>query len=78
MEQADIVDGLIGLVQRGNIRILGGRTDIVVEALVRARALPGRPIPDALIVAAAQEAGAATLATFDREQGRYGVVTREP
>lgn len=78
VEQADIVEGLIGLVQRENVRILGGRTDIVVEALVRARALPGRPIPDALIVAAAQEAGAATLATFDREQRRYNVATREP
>jgi predicted nucleic acid-binding protein len=76
--QADIIEGLIGLVQRENIRILGGRTDTIVEALVRARALPGRPIPDALIVAAAQEAGAATLATYDREQRRYGVATREP
>lgn len=78
MDQVDIIEGLIGLVQRENITILGGRTDYIVEALVRARALPGRPIPDALIVAAAHEAGAATLATFDREQRRYGVATREP
>lgn len=78
VEQADIIEGLIGLVQRENVRILGGRTYFVVEALVRARTLPGRPIPDALIVAAAQEAGAAALATFDRGQRRHAVATREP
>ena len=78
VEQADIIDGLIGLVQRENARILGGRTDIVVEALVRVRALPGRPIPDALIVAAAHDAGAATLATFDGERRRYGFAISEP
>ena len=76
--QADVVESLIGLVQRENIRILGGRTDVLVETLVRARALHGRPIPDALIVAAALDAGALPLATFDREQQRYGVATIEP
>jgi predicted nucleic acid-binding protein len=40
--------------------------------LVRARTLTGRPIPDALIVAAAQGASAVALATFDRGQARYG------
>lgn len=76
--QADIIDSLIGLVQRENIRILGGRTQPVVEMLVRARALPGRPITDALIVATVLDAGAVPLATFDREQVRYGVAVREP
>jgi len=76
--KADIVESLIGLVQRENIRMLGGRTDLVVEMLVRARAMRERPIPDALIVAAALDAGALPLATFDREQQRYGVTTIEP
>lgn len=40
--------------------------------------MPGRPIPDALIVAAALAAGAIPLATFDAEQRRYGVAIREP
>jgi predicted nucleic acid-binding protein len=75
--QADIVESLIGLLQRENVRILGGRTDVLVETLVRARALHGRQIPDALIVAAALDAGALPLATFDREQQRYGVATIE-
>ena len=39
---------------------------------------PGRPIPDALVVAAAVGSGALPLLTFDREQRRYGVATEEP
>lgn len=76
--QADIVESLIGLLQRENVRVLGGRSEPLVEMLVRARALRERPILDALIVAAALDAGALPLATFDREQQRYGVATIEP
>jgi predicted nucleic acid-binding protein len=74
----DIIESLIGLVQRENVRLLGQRTDLLLGTLVRARALPGRPLPDALIVAAALEADAVPLATFDRAQARYGLATREP
>ena len=78
IEQRDILDSLIGLVQRENVRVLGLRTDGLLSTLVRARQLPGRPIPDALIVAASIAADALPLATFDRDQGRYGVAIREP
>ena len=78
IEQRAIIDTLIDLIQRENVRLLGGRADLVVELLVRARGLPGRPIPDALVVAAALEADALPLATFDRDQRRYGVATRAP
>jgi predicted nucleic acid-binding protein len=74
----DILDSLIGLIQRENVRVLGMRTDLLVGILVRARQLPGRPIPDALIVAASLAADALPLATFDRAQRRYGVPVREP
>src|SRR5262245_37739910 len=74
----DIVESLIGFVQRENVSVLGLRTDIVVGMLVRARDLPGRPIADALIVAASVAVDALPLATFDRGQARYGVATREP
>ncbi len=74
--QADIIEALIGLVQKANVRVIELRTELVVELLVRARGLPGRPIPDALIVAASLQADALPLATFDREQRRYGVATR--
>jgi predicted nucleic acid-binding protein len=78
VDQRVIIDTLIDLIQRENVRLLGGRSDLVVEMLVRARSLPGRPIPDALVVAAALEADALPLATFDRDQHRYGVATRAP
>lgn len=78
VEQGDILDSLIGLVQRENIRVLGLRTDVLVGVLVRARQLPGRPIPDALIVATSLATDALPLVTFDRDQRRYGVPVREP
>jgi len=78
VDQRAIIDTLIDLIQRRNVRLLGGRSDLVVEMLVRARGLPGRPIPDALVVAAALEADALPLATFDRQQHRYGVETKAP
>ena len=78
IEQGDILDALIGLVQRENVRVLGLRTDALLEVLVRARQLPGRPVPDALIVAASLAADAVPLATFDRDQHRYGVPIRDP
>lgn len=76
--QRDIIDSLIGLIQRENVRVLGIRTELVVEMLVRARSLPGRPIGDAMIIAATLAADAVPLATFDRDQQRYGVAVREP
>jgi predicted nucleic acid-binding protein len=76
--QRDIIDALIAFVQRANVRVLGQRTDVLVETLVRARDLPGRPIPDAMIVAASLAADAVPLATFDRDQRRYGIEVRNP
>jgi Predicted nucleic-acid-binding protein, contains PIN domain len=76
---SDAVIGLlIELLQRRNIQLLGMRTEAAVALLVRARALPGRPLPDALIVAAAVEADALPVVTFDRDMHRYGFATREP
>jgi predicted nucleic acid-binding protein len=60
------------------VRVLGMRTDVLLGALVRARQLPGRPVPDALIVAASLAADALPLATFDRDQRRYGIATLDP
>ena len=53
-------------------------TELVVRHLVLARSMPGRPIPDALIVASAVAANAESLATFDRDQARYGIPIRQP
>ena len=78
VEQPAILDSLIALVQRENVRVLGMRTDLLLGVLVRARQMPGRPIPDALIVAASQTSDALPLATFDRGQRGYGIAIREP
>ena len=74
----DIIETLIAFVQRENVRVLGVRVDVLVEMLVRARLMPGRPIPDAMIVAASIDANAAPFATFDRAQRHYGIAIREP
>jgi predicted nucleic acid-binding protein len=49
-----------------------------VESLVRARALPGSPLPDALVAATVREADAFPLYSFDRELARHGVPVVEP
>ena len=76
--RAAIVEVLLDLVRRENVQVLGLPHDDVVEALVLARAMPGRPIPDALIAIGARSAGALPLATFDRQMRRYGVPTLQP
>jgi len=76
--QRDVIDALIGLVQRENVSVSDARTDILVAMLVRARDLPARPIPDAMIVGAALAANAIPLASFDADQRRYGIAIREP
>ena len=75
--QRDIIDSLIDFVQRENVSVVDAASTSSSDP-VRARAMPGRPIPDAMIVAALAAADAIPLATFDRDQRRYGVAVREP
>lgn len=72
IDQADIIHSLIELLLRENVVLLGMRNETAVDALVQGRSLPGRPIPDALIVAASREADASPLVTFDRSMKAYG------
>lgn len=78
VDQADIIHSLIELLLRENIVLLGMRNETAVGALVQARGAPGRPIPDALIVAASREASATPLLTFDRSMKAFGFPLQEP
>lgn len=78
VDQRDIIDSLIDLVQRENVTVVDARTDVLVWMLVQARSMPGRSIPDAMVVAALAAVDAVPIATFDRDQRRYGVAVREP
>ena len=78
VDQADIIASLIDLLLRENVVLLGMRNETAIDALMQARRLPGRPIPDALIVAASREARASRLMTFDRSMEAYRFAIEEP
>lgn len=68
-----VLNTLIKMVTRENIEVLGLARDAVIEALLRARTIPGAPLPDALVVATVADAGALPLYSFDKGMGRHGV-----
>jgi predicted nucleic acid-binding protein len=83
VERRDVLDALIELLMKENMDVLGPAKGTVVEALVRARALagvplPGVPLPDALVAATVRDAGAVPLFTFDRDLARHGIPIQEP
>ena len=78
VERRDVLDTTIELLTRDNMHVLGATTNSVVEALVRARGLPGAPLPDALVAAIVRDTGAMPLYTFVRESFRHGIPVREP
>ena len=78
VERSDVIDVLIELLTRENIQLLGLPKADALSALVRARSLPGGPIPDSLIAASAKWAGALPLYTFDEELSGHGVPVASP
>lgn len=78
VERRDVLDALIELLMKENMDVVGPAKGTVVEALVRARALPGVPLPDALVAATVRDAGAVPLFTFDRDLSRHGIPVQEP
>ena len=78
VDRADILSSLIELLLRENIVLLGMRNETAVDSLMQARRLPGRPIPDALVVGASREAGASPLLTFDRSMQAFHFPIGEP
>lgn len=76
--RADVVEALIELLARENVTLVGlGKAD-ALAALVRARSLPGNPIPDAFICATAQTARALPVYSFDADLRRHGVPVASP
>ncbi len=78
VSRADVLDTLIELITRENLDVLSLAKGTVVESLVRARALPGCSLPDALVAATVREADAIPLHSFDRELARHGIPVDEP
>lgn len=78
VSRADILDALVGLLTRSNVSTIGAATQDVIAALVRARSLPGTPIPDALIVLTSRLAGALPIYTFDTGLRRHGSAVATP
>jgi predicted nucleic acid-binding protein len=76
--RSDVVDALLALITRENIEVVGLSTRDAIEALVAARAMPDRPLPDALILHAARAARALPVYTFDRGMSRYGIPVAQP
>lgn len=78
VERREIVDILIELLTRTDIELLGLPKAAALNALVRARSLPGSPIPDALIAATSVWAGALPLYSFDEQLAQHGVAVASP
>jgi predicted nucleic acid-binding protein len=73
-----VASQLIDFVTREDVATLELAKPDVLDALVTARALPGSPIPDALIVAASRSAGATPLYSFDQDMARLGDAVIQP
>lgn len=78
LPRADVVEVLLDLVTRENVRTLELPKADVIDALVRARAFISSPIPDALFSASARAFGAVPVFTFDEEFGRLGAPAATP
>jgi len=72
------VEALIDLATRENVVVLGLSRSEALEALARARSLPGTPIADAFVASMARAGGALPLFTFDRGLGRHGIEVVTP
>jgi len=78
VSRSDVVATMIELLTRENVVVLGLPKNEALEALVRARSIPGSPIPDAFIAATARWSGAVPLYTFDEDLHRHGVPVASP
>jgi len=78
IDRRDVLDTLVELVTREDVMLMGVSRSHVLEALVRARVLPGSPLADALVVAMVRDADALPLYSFDRDMARHGIAVQSP
>jgi predicted nucleic acid-binding protein len=78
VSRPDVLSAITELVTRSNVTTLGPTKPDVLDALVRARSLPGTPIPDAFVVLTARVAGALPIYSFDAELRRHGSPVATP
>lgn len=76
--RSDFLDKLVELVTRANVTTLAYPKADVLDALVRARSIPGSPIPDAFVVLTARGAGALPIYSFDADLHRHGAPVVTP
>jgi predicted nucleic acid-binding protein len=75
-ENPDIADALIELLAHDNVALVDLSADLASAALAGVRHLSARHIADALIAAAAHQAGATVLVTNDRKFSSHLVPLR--
>jgi predicted nucleic acid-binding protein len=76
--RADVVDKLVALLQRDNVRLLGLDKTLAASALLLCRPSGRVSFADALINADARSHGLATLYTFDQQFPAEGLDLRTP
>jgi predicted nucleic-acid-binding protein len=74
----DIVDGLMAIVQRSNIAMLGLDKATVLDALLLCRPSGRVSFADAMIWAAARSTGSALVYSFDARFPTTGIQVQEP
>ncbi len=78
LARADIIDVLIDLLQRENVTVHQLEKRLVITALLLCRPSGRVSFDDALIWAAARQAGASPVYTFDRRFPADGLDVRQP
>jgi predicted nucleic acid-binding protein len=78
LSRVEVVDLLVDLLQRGNLRVHNLDKEIAITALLRCRPSGRVSIGDALIWAAARCAGSSVVYSFDRRFPADEIELREP
>lgn len=76
--RADVVDALVALIQRRNVRMLSLPKPLVIEALQACRGSKRVSFVDAILWAQARHSGSPRISTFDARFPKAGVELIQP